>query len=171
MSEKPKNKFYWNEGVTRKEVEHALSANKYPALYLRSTRRVLVAVYIALTSLLLFSSSVPSEKLASYLYTISGALLIAIYVVLRFSVRLIADAPTELLDERLISIRDRTYLTAYRWLSFGIGIIFGLAIGGDFSFGVDRWGPVLFALAILIAALPSMVLAWQLPSEARVAKE
>lgn len=171
MSEKPKNKFYWNEGVTRKEVEDALSANKYPALYLRSTRRVLVAVYIALTSLLLFSSSIPSEKLASYLYTISGALLIAIYFVLRFSVRLIADAPTELLDERLISIRDRTYLTAYRWLSLGIGIIFGLAIGGDFSFGVDRWGPVLFALAILIAALPSVVLAWKLPSEARVAKE
>jgi len=84
---------------------------------------------------------------------------------------MIADAPTELLDERLIAIRDRTYLAAYRWLSFVIGIVFGFAIAGDFSFGVDRWGPVLFALALLIAGLPSMILAWKLPSEVQASED
>jgi hypothetical protein len=84
---------------------------------------------------------------------------------LRFSVRLIADAPTELLDERLIAIRDRTYLSAYRWLSFVVGIVVGVGIARDFSFGADHWENVIVAFIMLIAGLPSMILAWQLPSE------
>jgi len=171
VSEQPKNKIYWTEGVTRKEVQTALSANKHPLLYRRSTRRALVIVSIVLSLSLVFSSSIESEKMSSYVSAISGLLLIVIYLALRISVRMIADAPTELLDERLIAIRDRTYLAAYRWLSFVIGIVFGFAIAGDFSFGVDRWGPVLFALALLIAGLPSMILAWKLPSEVQASED
>lgn len=81
------------------------------------------------------------------------------YLALRFSVRLIADAPAELLDERLIAVHDRTYLTAYRALSFVIGIIFGMAIAKDFSFGIDSWWPAFMALAMVIAGLPSMTFA------------
>lgn len=165
MTEQPKNKFYWTEGVTRKEVETALSANKHPALYRRSVRRTLVGFYTALIVLLVFSYAIDSVKISSYLAAISGALSIAMYLALRFSVRLIADAPAELLDERLIAVRDRTYLTAYRALSFVIGIIFGMAIAKDFSFGIDSWWPAFMALAMVIAGLPSMILAWKLPSE------
>jgi hypothetical protein len=165
VAEKPRNKIYWNEGVTRKEVETALSANKHPALYRRSARRSLVGIYAVLIMLLILSSAIAAVKLASYISAISGALLIAVYFALRYSVRLIGDAPTELLDERLVAIRDRTYLMAYRWLSFVIGIIFGFAIAGDFSFARDSWWPIVIALGMLIAGLPSMILAWTLPSE------
>jgi len=158
-------KIYWTEGVTRKEVETALSTNKYPALYRRSVRRALVGIYAVLIALLVLSYSIAAVKLSSYVAAISGALLIAMYLALRYSVRLIADAPTELLDERLVAIRDRTYLIAYRWLSLVVGIILGFAIAGDFSFARDSWWPLVVALGMLIAGLPSMILAWTLPSE------
>jgi len=102
-------------------------------------RRALVTVYTTLGLLLLFSESIGTPKVSSYVAAISGILLLIIYLVLRYSVRLIADAPSELLDERLIVIRDRTYLSAYRWLSFVVGIIMGTAIATDFSFAVDSW--------------------------------
>lgn len=165
VAEQPKNKFYWTEGVTRKEVETALSANRHPALYRRAVRRTLVAIYATLAILLVCAPWFGTPKIASYISAIAGALLIAMYFALRFSVRLIGDAPTELLDERLIAIRDRTYLSAYRWLSFVVGVVFGLAIAGKFSLSVASPWPVIMALAALIAGLPSMVLAWKLPSE------
>ncbi|MFM8481100.1 MAG: hypothetical protein ACKOCF_07880 [Gammaproteobacteria bacterium] len=165
MSEQPKNKIYWTEGVTRKEVETALSANKHPRLYRRWARRSLVVMYTVLIVLLVFASVIANYKAASYIAAIAGATLIGLFFALRFSVRLIGDAPTELLDERLIAIRDRTYLSAYRWLPFVIGTIFGVGIVQDFSFGIDRWGPVLVAFVMLIGGLPSMILAWKLPSE------
>ena len=165
MTEQQKNKIDWTEGVTRKEVENALTANKYPMLYRRVVRRTLVIISLVLVILLIVSDSIGNAKVASYIAAIAGILLLLTYFALRFSVRLIADAPSELLDERLIAIRDRTYLMAYRWLSFVVGIFFGGAIAGDFSFGADTWWPVFVGMAMLIASLPSMVLAWTLPSE------
>lgn len=108
MTEQSKNKFYWTEGVTRKEVETALSANKHPALYRRSARRTIVVIYALLIVLLFLAPSIGTPKITSYVSAIAGASLIALFFALRFSVRLIGDAPTELLDERLIAIRDRT---------------------------------------------------------------
>ena len=165
VTEPPKNKIYWTEGVTRKEVEQALSTNRYPALYRRSSRRALVSVYVSLVLLLVFSSLISQPKAESYITAIAGMLLLMIYFALRYSVRLIADAPSELLDERLIAIRERTYLIAYRWLSFVGGIVFGAAVAGESFFGADSWWSALLGLALLIAGLPSMVLAWTLPSE------
>ena len=165
MTEPQKNKIYWTEGVTRKEVENALTTNKYPMLYRRAVRRALVVFSLLLVLVLIFSGSIGNAKVESYIAAFVGILLLLTYFALRFSVRLIADAPSELLDERLIAIRDRTYLMAYRWLSFAAGVFLGAAIAGDFSFGVDSWWPVVVALAMLVASLPSMVLAWTLPSE------
>jgi len=165
VTEQSKNEFYWIEGVTRKEVETALSANKHPALYRRSARRTIVVIYWPLIVLLFLAPSIGTPKITSYVSAIAGASLIALFFALRFSVRLIGDAPTELLDERLIAIRDRTYLSAYRWLSFVTGITLGVGIARDFSFGVDQWGSIMVAFVMLIAGLPSMILAWQLPSE------
>lgn len=171
MTEQPEKNIYWTEGVTRKGVERALISTKHPTLYRRPTRRALVVVYSALVILLFFSGSMGTAKVASYVAAISGLILLLLYFLLRYSVRLIADAPSELLDERLIAIRDRTYLSAYRWLSFVIGIITGAAIALDFSFAIDRWWPTLIAMAILIGGLPSMILAWRLPSEESASEE
>jgi hypothetical protein len=165
MTEQPEKNIYWTEGVTRKEVERALTSTKHPSLYRRPTRRALIMVYMALVVLLLISESIGTPKVSSYVAAITAILLIPAYLLLRYSVRLIADAPAELLDERLVMIRDRTYLSAYRWLSFVVGIIMGTAIATDFSFGVDSWWAVFVAIAMVIAGLPSMILAWRLPSE------
>ena len=171
MTEQPEKNIYWTEGVTRKEVEWALTSTTHPTLYRRPTRRALVAVYAALIFLLVLSGSFGALKVATYIAGISGILLLILYFVLRYSVRLIADAPAELLDERLIVIRDRTYLSAYRLLSFVIGIFMGAAIASDFSFDLDSWWPALLAMAMITAGLPSMILAWRLPSEEPVKED
>lgn len=106
MSEQPEKKIYWTEGVTRKEVLEALSANKYPMLYRRPVRRGLVVLYATLTLALVFSPFIANAKVQSYVEGLAFFSLVGLYLTLRFSVRMIADAPTELLDERLVAIRD-----------------------------------------------------------------
>jgi hypothetical protein len=165
VTDQPEKNIYWTEGVTRKGVERALTSTEHPALYRRPTRRALVAAYVALVLLLLLSGSLGALKVATYVAAISLILLLILYFVLRYSVRLIADAPAELLDERLIVIRDRTYLTAYRVISFVIGLFVGAAIALDFSFDADTWWPAVAAMGMIIGSLPSMILAWGLPSE------
>jgi uncharacterized integral membrane protein len=85
---------------------------------------------------------------------------------IRTSVRHIADAPDELLDERQIALRDRSYLHSYRIISsVFILIILALFIRIELSesafevsewFGTGSW----FAIIMLMAGLPSMVVAW-----------
>lgn len=165
MSEQPEKKIYWTEGVTRKEVLEALSANKYPMLYRRPVRRELVVLYATLTLALVFSPFIANAKVQSYVEGLAFFSLVGLYLTLRFSVRMIADAPTELLDERLVAIRDRTYLIAYRWLSVVLGLAVGLSIGGEFYKDFISAWPVLMGFAATVLGLPSMVLAWRLPSE------
>jgi hypothetical protein len=47
----------------------------------------------------------------------------------------------------------------------------GAAIASDFSFDLDSWWPALLAMAMIIAGLPSMILAWRLPSEEPVKED
>ena len=166
MTRSYKKRFYWAEGVTRHEVESALSTTKYPALYRQPVRRMLVTLYICMLVLLFWSTRFDGVKAQSYTEALAVIALLLLYFVLRKSVRLIADAPAELLDERLIAIRDRTYVTAYRWLAFVAGGLVGLSIARD---TVAVWEGGVFSLisfvAMLVAGLPSMVLAWSLPSE------
>lgn len=166
MNRDTENRFYWTEGVTRHEVESALSTTKYPALYRRPVRRMLVTLYVLLLVLLCCSTLFDGVKAQSYTEALAGIALLILYFVMRKSVRLIADAPAELLDERLIAIRDRTYVMAYRWLAFVAGGLIGMSIARDTA---AVWEGSFFSLilfvAMVVVGLPSMVLAWSLPSE------
>ena len=91
---------------------------------------------------------------------------------MRKSVRHIADAPNELLDERQIALRNNAYLFAYR----GIGyvalmyvVIYYLISNDHFQIPIplDEIKPsnLILCFFFWMAYLPSMVLAWGMPSE------
>mgnify|MGYP000002555747 CR=1 FL=1 len=88
---------------------------------------------------------------------------------LRKAVRHISDAPNELLDERQIATRDAAYTVAYRVLAFVGVAAFFLHILLPFESDTDDLfagrGSLILAFAMAAAALPAMVLAWNLPSE------
>ena len=95
-----------------------------------------------------------------------GLLLLIGYLLIRTSVRHIADSPDELLDERQIALRDRSYLHSYRIISsvFALALV-ALFIRIDLSetaFEIsDWWGTgTWFSLIMLMAGLPSIVVAW-----------
>lgn len=165
MTNKPEKKFYWTEGVGRKEVESALTANKYPALYQQPTRRMLVVLYCTLLMVCVGSLLIDDNKIQTYVQGLSLIALFVLYLVLRRAVRMIADAPSELLDERFVAIRDRTYLIAYRWLMGMIGFFFGYTLMSAHLVDRETLLSVIVFFAMYGAGLPSMILAWTLPSE------
>lgn len=161
-----KEKQFWPlEGVTRSEVLKSQYDTKFNYLRTPKMRKSLVLSNCIMTLIVLFSSIVPSAY--SKFVTYTGPLfLLAGYLLIRTSVRHIADTPDELLDERQIAIRDRSYLHSYRIISslFAL-VIVALFIRIDLSetdfviedsSGTETW----FALIMLMAGLPSMVLAW-----------
>lgn len=89
-----------------------------------------------------------------------------IYFQMRTSIRLIADAPEEFLDERQIQLRNHSYLESYRILS-GVVVIVGLAIivwagaGMKFSDHEGLFTTSFISLLMMVAVLPTMVLAWK----------
>jgi uncharacterized membrane protein len=161
-------RFYWVEGVTRDEVVRSLTDQRPTRLRQQGVRRALVAVYGALVVLLsAIQVWIPGRKVQSYLEIFALAGLVLLYFVLRRSVRHIGDAPDELLDERLISLRNAAYLIAYRWLAAAVlpFMVVFYRLGGQETQGAQLVSGVVMPLMMLAAALPSMVLAWQLPSE------
>ena len=164
MTKKERN-FFPIEGVTRNEVLKSQSDTKYNYLRTRRSRRIMVIGISLLTTLVTFSAWL-SEKASSYISALGGLLLLIGYLLIRTSVRHIADSPDELLDERQIALRDRSYLHSYRI----IGSVFSLFIIAlfiridlsekDFVMS-DNWGAgTWFGLLLLMAGLPSMVIAW-----------
>ncbi len=173
MREKPEKKFYWSTGVTRDEVVKSLNDNRHSALRSQTNRRWLVSLTsIALIAMTL-TTFIPQPKVRSYLDILLMAIVLVAYFQLRKSVRNVADAPDELLDERQISVRNAGYLHAYRYLA-AIGLIyffvyyfssqtefFKLTLGLEIS----NLTQVFFSYCMWGACLPSMVLAWLMPSE------
>jgi hypothetical protein len=164
MSKKEK-KFYPIEGVTRSEVIKSQSDTTFNFLRTRKSRRLMIASMSLLTVLVAFTPSLP-EKASSYLGIAGGILLMCGYLLIRTSVRHIADAPDELLDERQIALRDRSYLHSYRIIS-SVFILVILALFtrielSETAFEVSEWFGTgsWFALIMLMAGLPSMVVAW-----------
>jgi len=105
-------------------------------------------------------------------------IVLLLYFQLRKSVRNVADAPDELLDERQIAIRNSGYLHAYRWLS-ALMLIYAVVFIGIYEIflGNSNWvvhikftQPII-AFCMWVACLPSMVLAWQLPTEQFIPEE
>ena len=164
MSNKEK-KFWPIEGVTRNEVLKSQSDTRFNFLRTRQSRRWMIGAITALTILVALSSALPA-KASSYVGTLGGLLLLIGYLLIRTSVRHIADSPDELLDERQIALRDRSYLHSYRIISsvFALALV-ALFIRIDLSetaFEIsDWWGTgTWFSLIMLMAGLPSMVVAW-----------
>lgn len=162
---KKEKKFWPIEGVTRIEVLKSQSDTRFNFLRTRKSRRLMIAALTTLTILVAFSSALPT-KASSYVGTLGGLLLLIGYLLIRTSVRHIADSPDELLDERQIALRDRSYLHSYRIISsvFALALV-ALFIRIDLSetaFEIsDWWGTgTWFSLIMLMAGLPSMVVAW-----------
>lgn len=162
---KKEKKFWPIEGVTRNEVLKSQSDTRFNFLRTRQSRRWMIGVLTALTILVALSSALPT-KASSYVGAIGGLILLVGYLLLRTSVRHIADSPDELLDERQIALRDRSYLHSYRIISSVFALLLvALFIRIDLSENVfeisDWWGTgTWFALIMLMAGLPSMVVAW-----------
>ena len=100
MNEKTDKKFYWVEGVTKKEVINSLNDNKPSIFRNQRTRRILVtltSVFIVFLGLVIF---IEHPKLKSYAEICLIAILLLVYFPIRKSVRYIAGAPNGLLDER-----------------------------------------------------------------------
>lgn len=164
MVKKEKN-FWPIEGVTRNEVLKSQSDTRFNFLRTRQSRRWMIGALTVLTILVALSSALPT-KASSYVGTLGGLLLLIGYLLIRTSVRHIADSPDELLDERQIALRDRSYLHSYRIISsvFAIALV-ALFIQIDLSENAfeisDWWGTgTWFSLIMLMAGLPSMVVAW-----------
>lgn len=162
---KKEKKFWPIEGVTRNEVLKSQSDTRFNFLRTRQSRRWMIGALTALTILVALSSALPT-KASSYVGTLGGLLLLIGYLLIRTSVRHIADSPDELLDERQIALRDRSYLHSYRIISsvFALALV-ALFIRIDLSetaFEIsDWWGTgTWFSLIMLMAGLPSMVVAW-----------
>jgi hypothetical protein len=164
MVKKEKN-FWPIEGVTRNEVLKSQSDTRFNFLRTRQSRRWMIGALTALTILVALSSALPT-KASSYVGTLGGLLLLTGYLLIRTSVRHIADSPDELLDERQIALRDRSYLHSYRIISSVFALLLiALFIRIDLSENVfeisDWWGTgTWFSLIMLMAGLPSMVVAW-----------
>lgn len=62
-------------------------------------------------------------------------------------------------------MRDRSYVAAYRWLVAILGFSMGLAWSVKPVLDATLLLPVLLFFGMLGIALPSMVLAWRMPSE------
>jgi len=162
---KKEKQFWVIEGVTRSEVIKSQNDTRFNYLRTRNSRRIMIAVMSFLTVLVTFSSALPS-KASSYVGVLGGLLLLIGYLFIRTSVRHIADSPDELLDERQIALRDRSYLHSYRIISsIFVIILVALFIRIELSetpyeitewWGTGSW----FALIMLMAGLPSMVVAW-----------
>lgn len=169
MSKKQKN-IWLLEGVTRKGVLKAQYDTKFNFLRSCKIRRTLVVIYLLITILVVAAPTI-SGVYGKILGLIGCVFLIEGYLLLRSSIRHIADTPDELLDERQIALRDRTYLHSYRILvglfSFISLVIFVRVDFNDEKFVVEHWFGfgTWYAALMLMATLPSAVLAWVDESE------
>lgn len=160
MSDK-KNKIYWVEGVTEKEVKASLTDTKHNYLRTTGARRLLIALFVALYTLAIASDYLGS-LFGSIAALVAATLMLVVYLLLRTSIRQIADAPDELIDERQQRVRDNAYLHAYRIMAAVISLLFiGTAFGLRIDFlSDDQTTGLIVGTLFLFAALPSVVIAW-----------
>jgi hypothetical protein len=172
MSEKSEKKFYWVEGITRDEVVRSLADNSPSVFRKQKNRRILILLISFLIIVLALSVFIEQPKVRSYLEIATLASVLILYFKLRASVRHVADAPDELLDERLIAIRNAGYLDAYRNMA-GISVVYiftYLLIASEiFSLPLPTsetgFSQTIVSYFMWLACMPSMVLAWTMPSE------
>ena len=169
-----KNKFYWMEGTTKKEIEGLLNNKGFVWLRSQRNRRILVLCHAVLLALVALGSYYKQFKdwfggdSIIPLLVLIAILLLAItgFSLLRVSVRGIAEAPDELLDERQRAVRNSNYRYSYLFLGY-VFIVFLviLSVGPEtrpFAVGLEGdAGLVYISLLFTMASLPSMVIAWR----------
>ena len=176
---KPKNKFYWFEGVTEKGVKSLLSEenSKYRWLRPQRNRRVLVALMALGLIAVAMGSYWPTLKTnmnlsdgsAIVIYSVTAIFVIFAvlvgYLFLRISVRGIGDAPNELLDERQIKVRDTSFRYAYYAMGY---VVLGLLLLMFFGPELKMFQPegndgsyLVIATLFAFSSMPSMILAWR----------
>ena len=178
MTDKKGNKFYWSAGVTKNEAIESLNDNKPSRFRNQFNRRALVLITAACLIGLSFVFFIDQPKLKSYSEIVLLVLVLLLYFQLRKSVRNVADAPDELLDERQVAIRNAGYLHAYRWLSV-VMLVYALVFIGFFEIFSGhlnaathiKFTSPLIAFCMWVACLPSMVLAWLLPTEHSITED
>jgi lysylphosphatidylglycerol synthetase-like protein (DUF2156 family) len=169
-----KNKIYWMEGATKKEIEGLLNNKGFNWLRTQKNRRIFVVLYAILLALLAsgsyykqFKAWFSQDSLIPLFVLIAVALLIITgFSLLRVSVRGIAEAPDELLDERQRAVRNSNYRYSYLLLGYVfIAFMLLLAIAPEsrpFSTGEEGdAGFVYISFLMTAASLPSMVMAWR----------
>ena len=167
----PKDRIYWQEGVTRSEVMRAMADRRPSPLRRQGPRRLLVlsaAVVMAALALTIF---IGDTKIRTYSEVILMVLGLCLFAFLRQAVRLVSDAPDELLDERQIALRDANYKASYGhivWVTFAYGALLALFTPGGWlhdPLGDRFWTGIAWSYMMCCASLPAMVLAWRMPSE------
>ena len=178
MTEKKDNKFYWFSGVTKHEVLESLNDSRPSIFRNQFNRRTLVLITVVCLICFSLIFCILQPKLKSYAEIILLTMILLLYFQLRKSVRNVADAPDELLDERQIAIRNTGYLHAYRWLS-ALMLVYTIAYLAIFEFFPShlnwavnfKFTEPIIAICMWVASLPSMILAWQLPTEHSIPEE
>lgn len=167
----PKDRIYWNEGVTRGEVVRAMTDRRPSPLYRQGPRRLLVlsaALVMTALALTVFITHIHFRIYAEVILTVLG---LCLFAFLRQAVRLVSEAPDELLDERQIALRNANYTAAYRnviQLTVVYGVLLALITPGGWLHALagDRfWTGIALSYLLCSASLPSMILAWNMPSE------
>ena len=176
---KPKNKFYWFEGVTEKGVKDLLNNENSKFRWLRPQRNrrvlvVLMAFGLLLTSLgsywPTFKTNLNlSDGTAVVIYSVTAIFVIFAvlggYSLLRISVRSIADAPDELLDERQIKVRNTSIRYAYYAMGYVVlGILSLMFFGPELQMFQPEGNDgsyLMIATLFTYASMPSMVMAWR----------
>ena len=159
---KPKKRFYWLEGVSRNEVEHSLADRRPSRWRQQGPRRQLVIAAVVVLLATCLTVLIPQPKVASYLGFASLAISIWLYLKLRSSVRQVSEAPDELLDEWQIAARNAAYVGAYRWLA-QVAIVHLIFVVP--ALDEDARVMVNIGFVMLAVSLPTLVLAWRVPSE------
>ena len=167
----PKKRFYWYEGVSRTEVQQALSDRRPSPLRRQRPRRLLASSAALVMTALALTVFIDDLKLRTYSEVILMVLGLVLFAFLRQSVRLISEAPNDLLDERQIALRDANYKVAYGGI-VTLTLVYGVLLylfTGDGSLSVqtgDRfWTGIAWSYLLCASSLPAMVLAWNMPSE------
>jgi hypothetical protein len=176
---KPKNKFYWFEGVTKKGVEALLNDEDSKFRWLRPQRNRRVLVLLMAFGLVLVSlgSYWPtlktnlelSDGTSVVVYSVTAIFVVLVvlggYSLLRISVRSIADAPDELLDERQIQVRNTSIRYAYYGMGYVVLVLFWLMFFGPelkmFQPDGNDGSFLMIATLFAYASMPSMVMAWR----------
>ena len=176
---KPKNKFYWFEGVTKKGVEALLNDENSKFAWLRPQRNrralvLLMAFGLVLVSLGSYWPTLKtdlnlSDGTSVVVYSVTAMFVILAvlggYSLLRSSVRSIADAPDELLDERQIQVRNTSIRYAYYAMGYVVLALLSLTFFGPelklFQAEGNDGSYLMIATLFAYGSMPSMVMAWR----------